>query len=269
MVRTALIGAMALAMVAVGARGATAQGCPGDCNGDGMVTVSELILSVNIALGAAALDACRAIDPGGTGTVGVAQLIAAVGGALCACQPCPPPPPTATRTRTPTHTPPASPTPSVTPTATPEPLVSRWIEDTYRLPRSTCPRQVNEAIRAELPGQSAIYVVTERGMTAEVDAGGGSVVAATVDAEGILRASNRDVEMQGSCTVVVDGTLAVSLRATRSTATYDYAVSSSGCPNNLFCTLTITARWRRTDNATAAAGGGAGAARLGPRLFTP
>lgn len=125
--------------------------------------------------GGAPLTACAALDPSGTGRVAVAQLIAAVGNALCACQACPTPPPTRTRTATPTAT----------------PVVSRWTEDTYRFVRSTCPRQVNDAVRRELPGLSATYVVSERDGTAEIDVGDGTPVVGSVDADGVLHASGR------------------------------------------------------------------------------
>ncbi len=37
--------------------------CVGDCNADGAVTVDELLLGVNIALGSAAATACAALIP--------------------------------------------------------------------------------------------------------------------------------------------------------------------------------------------------------------
>jgi len=52
-----------------------AHGCPnadadeemyGDCNGDGTVTINELIMGVNIALGSAPLGDCSAYDKSGT-----------------------------------------------------------------------------------------------------------------------------------------------------------------------------------------------------------
>ena len=60
-------------------------GCAGDCNGDGMVPVNELITGVNIALGNAAVDACPAFDRDGNGQVAVNELIAAVNAALSGC----------------------------------------------------------------------------------------------------------------------------------------------------------------------------------------
>ncbi|MDX2169088.1 MAG: hypothetical protein SF182_18615 [Deltaproteobacteria bacterium] len=59
--------------------------CSGDCNRDGAVTVDELVRGVNIALGAAAVDACAAMDGNADGTVAVNELIAAVNRALSGC----------------------------------------------------------------------------------------------------------------------------------------------------------------------------------------
>jgi hypothetical protein len=59
--------------------------CAGDCNGDGQVTVNELILGVNIALGSQPASVCTAIDINGDGTVTINELIAAVTRALNGC----------------------------------------------------------------------------------------------------------------------------------------------------------------------------------------
>ena len=59
--------------------------CPGDCDGDGMVTVSELVRGVGIILGSAAVDACTALDTNRDGSVIIGELIAAVGALLQGC----------------------------------------------------------------------------------------------------------------------------------------------------------------------------------------
>ncbi|MGH7292742.1 MAG: hypothetical protein ACREJT_16095, partial [Myxococcota bacterium] len=100
---------MAVGFGGVGA--AAAQPCVGDCNGDDAVAINELILAVRIALGDAALNDCTAIDRDDNGSVGIAELIAAVGNAINAC------PAEATPSDTPTVQ--ASETPTPTPTATP------------------------------------------------------------------------------------------------------------------------------------------------------
>ena len=58
---------------------------PGDCDGDGTVSVAELITGVNIALGSAPITACPPFDTDGDGRVSVAELIRAVNVALSGC----------------------------------------------------------------------------------------------------------------------------------------------------------------------------------------
>jgi hypothetical protein len=58
--------------------------CLGDCDGDGTVTVNELLTLVNIALGNLPLSACIA-DTNGDGTVTIEEIVAAVRNALQGC----------------------------------------------------------------------------------------------------------------------------------------------------------------------------------------
>ena len=59
--------------------------CAGDCNGDGQVSINELIQGVNIALGNAAASTCVAFDRDDNGQVTVNELIAGVNSALGGC----------------------------------------------------------------------------------------------------------------------------------------------------------------------------------------
>jgi len=59
--------------------------CPGDCEGTGTVTISDLVRAVNIALGSAPLSTCAAADENGDGMVAINELIAAVNAALDGC----------------------------------------------------------------------------------------------------------------------------------------------------------------------------------------
>jgi cysteine-rich repeat protein len=59
--------------------------CVGDCDGSGGVTINELIIGVNIALGTLPIDRCRAFDASGNGGVEINELIAAVNNALDGC----------------------------------------------------------------------------------------------------------------------------------------------------------------------------------------
>jgi len=59
--------------------------CPGDCTNDAAVSVEELILGVNIALGNADVGDCSALDSNGSGTIDVNELVSAVNAALQGC----------------------------------------------------------------------------------------------------------------------------------------------------------------------------------------
>jgi len=74
-----------IAIAAVCVNGPVAAQCAGDCDGNGSVTVSELITIVNIALGNNTLSACRVVDADGNGTVSISEIIAAVNLALNSC----------------------------------------------------------------------------------------------------------------------------------------------------------------------------------------
>jgi hypothetical protein len=68
-----------------------AQECVGDCDADGAVEVGELVLGVNIALGAEAIEACPVLDCEDTGTAPINCLLQGVSHLLngCAPQACP------------------------------------------------------------------------------------------------------------------------------------------------------------------------------------
>ncbi len=59
--------------------------CAGDCDGDGTVMISELIILVRIALGEAALEDCPGADRDSDGNVRISELIQAVERALFGC----------------------------------------------------------------------------------------------------------------------------------------------------------------------------------------
>jgi len=59
--------------------------CTGDCNGDGEVTVNELITMVNIALGTANVSTCLAGDANSDGQITINEIIAGVNNALNGC----------------------------------------------------------------------------------------------------------------------------------------------------------------------------------------
>ena len=131
--------------------------CVGDCAGDGEVTINDLILGVNIALGAAPVSACRAFA-NAEGEVTISQLILGVNNALDGC---PPPVATATATATATAatataTVTAPPTASATGTATRTPTSSR----TATLTRSATSTRTGTATRTDTAAATATATAT-------------------------------------------------------------------------------------------------------------
>jgi hypothetical protein len=59
--------------------------CSGDCNGDGTVTIDEIVKVVAIATGSAPLDSCPAADANHDGSVTVDEAVRAVSSALHGC----------------------------------------------------------------------------------------------------------------------------------------------------------------------------------------
>jgi hypothetical protein len=59
--------------------------CPGDCDGSGIVRISELVRGVSIILGGTPLSECTALDADLNGQVGINELISAVLSALNGC----------------------------------------------------------------------------------------------------------------------------------------------------------------------------------------
>ncbi len=77
-----VVGAAALLLPAWRAH---ANVCAGDCNGDGVVTVDELVTGVDVALGTATMRQCRSANDSGSERVTVDELVRAVDAALSGC----------------------------------------------------------------------------------------------------------------------------------------------------------------------------------------
>lgn len=59
--------------------------CVGDCDGDRMVAINELLVGVNIVTGAAQVSACPVLDRNDDGTVSISELVQAVNNGLNGC----------------------------------------------------------------------------------------------------------------------------------------------------------------------------------------
>jgi hypothetical protein len=90
MLRAALFATTVL-IWGVAQAGLTQPQCIGDCNGDGAVTVAEVVSGVAIALARSSIDTCPAIDANRDASVSVSELTTAVGFALNGCPPAPTP----------------------------------------------------------------------------------------------------------------------------------------------------------------------------------
>lgn len=99
-----IVPTFAVLMLSMSHAPATAA-CRGDCGGDGVVTINELVRAVAIALGSAPAGDCAAVDGDGDGRVTVAELIGAVNSVLEGCDGA-----AATPTPTPTGAPNLTPT---------------------------------------------------------------------------------------------------------------------------------------------------------------
>ncbi len=79
-----MLGTLVMLSLAAGAAGAQ-EPCAGDCDGNGTVSINELIKGVNINLGPGAVGDCPAMDVNSNGAVTIAELIAAVDNSLRGC----------------------------------------------------------------------------------------------------------------------------------------------------------------------------------------
>lgn len=59
--------------------------CAGDCSDDETVTIDELVRGIDVALGAEPLDDCPLADGNGDGSVSISELVAAVDSAMNGC----------------------------------------------------------------------------------------------------------------------------------------------------------------------------------------
>jgi hypothetical protein len=235
-----------------------AQTCVGDCMGEGRVSISDLILAVNIVLGVAPLDQCPSLGPA---PVGIDRLILSVNNALCDCSMCPTPPPPRTSTATATAAATATHTPTPTASPTPMAVVSTWRENNFKLASSTCPKEFNDQLRRLLAGVTSTYTVRQRGGNVELEDEDGNLISGTIDPDGNVEASTVITDMEDQCILTFDVLLTVNLRSSPSTATYTGGVTTMFCPVSVDCSLQVTSRWTRTSAALRAHGSVLGALR--------
>lgn len=114
----AFLAASVVWLLAVPGSPTAAQLCIGDCDGDGEVTVDEILRGVNMALGVVPFTGCEIFDRGGNGEVEIDEVITAIDFALRGCPAASTPTSTSTVSPEPTPTPSATASPDPTPTPT-------------------------------------------------------------------------------------------------------------------------------------------------------
>ena len=94
-------GARSVGRIAAAPRSAGSIACVGDCNTNNAVTVDELMVMINVALGTLETSRCPSGDADEDGQITIAEIIQAVNNALNGCSGTPAATPTATPTVTP------------------------------------------------------------------------------------------------------------------------------------------------------------------------
>lgn len=153
---------------------APSYACPGDCDGDGQVTVDEILVGVAMALGQQPIEACPTLDGDASGSVTVDELLAGVRAILFGC-----PAPTVSPTPTATATPSPSPPPA-----------TLFIEAPEHGAFTTAPTvEVAGFVDFTAPAQ----VLRINGMAADVAADGRFAVIAAVDTDRVFNGLTIDV----------------------------------------------------------------------------
>lgn len=266
--------AVAFLWIATGASGQ----CGGDCDGNGAVSIGDLIQAVNISLGRADIAACPAGDTNGDGSMAINELVAAVRNGLNGCPATPtpsqtplpsatatttatfPPTSTATSTSTTTSTPTASATPTATvtwtatatatPTATVDyPDVSgSWSEAQLGLASSTCLEVFATEFAAELARRPPCpHQVSTVGPIATVVDCSQRAFLGALDPAGVITYSHPDeLGEDGGCTIRLATSVRVPAAVSPTAASYFFEIQFGGtCPLES-CELTATAQWIRT-----------------------
>lgn len=224
-----------------------AAACVGDCDGNGAVTINELITGVRISLGSGTVDDCLAFDATPDGELRINELIIGVGNGLSGCPATPTATATAPNQASPTvaETATATPTPQATgtatlpgtPTATPTlPAVAgTWLEQPLEVVESTCLAPVTESFAEDLASRPPCEQIVELlGETAvAVEDCTGTRVEGTLDRDGTIRVAYPPAsDTVAECTVDLATSAVIPAGADPTTATYTFDIDFSGddCP---------------------------------------
>ncbi|MGD9763667.1 MAG: hypothetical protein AB7V27_08140 [Candidatus Binatia bacterium] len=229
---------------------AAAQYCVGDCDGDGMVSVAELIAGVRIAQGNLELSACRVFDVTPDGTLRIDELVRGVGFALTGCAPTPTPTDSPEPSRTPTEsdTPAATATASTTPTI--PPVAGRWREEVLGLKSSSCDQVLTDEFAAQLVDRGPCEQLVERsGETGvRVTDCTDQAIDGELDRDGTIRLifpPNSDTVED--CTVTLATRSAIPAAISPTTASYTFQLSFSGACELDDCAIDAEGTWTRLE----------------------
>lgn len=227
-----------------------AQSCPGDCNGNGTVSIDELVLGVRISLGDAPLAQCPAFDATPDGELRIDELIRGVGSAANGCPATPTPSLTATPSATPTETPTAVSTDTPTATPTVPPVAGRWREDTLGVETSTCDDPLTTSFAEELTARGPCEqdVVSTGELAVRVSDCSGQTTDGTLDRDGtITLAFPPDANTVEGCTVTLTTTAVIPAASSPTTARYTFAIDFSGACPLTACAITASGAWTRLE----------------------
>lgn len=229
---------------------AAAQTCVGDCDGDGVVRIEEIILGVRIAQGVAALQMCPAFDVTPDGVLRIDELVRGVNSALTGCPatPTPSPSPSPSQTPTVTETPPDTATPTATPTI--PPVAGRWREEALAVTASTCFPVLTSEFAAELaargPCEQTVVMTSETGV--RVTDCTAQAIDGALERDGTIRLTfppgSNTVE---GCTVTLATRATIPAALSPTTARYVFRLAFSGTCPLANCAIDAEGAWMRIE----------------------
>lgn len=134
--------------------------CEGDCNGNGVVAVDELVRALAVALDAASIESCEPADVDGDAAISIADMVVCVAIALNGC---PAPTPTATPSGT------TSPTPRFS--LTPTPTRTSCVSDPPGIRSQGTGPSTDHPLRWRFEGWSRVLLHGRGGVLASLDCG--------------------------------------------------------------------------------------------------
>jgi hypothetical protein len=225
--------AWALFVMIVTVTGRAGARCVGDCDGDGAVTIDELLAMVNIALDANQVSTCTAGDADQDGQITIDEILEAVNNALGGCGPTVPD------------------------------VSGAWAQDEPALTSTTCDPIISLLAQALVAARQAvcIYHVAQSGSSVtiaaqccdpevEPDCPGPATWQGSVDSNGQITASWNLTSENPGCIIDGTDTLVIAAGDSPTTASHSLAFRFSGCLG-LFndCAVVIGARWERVSSA--------------------